>query len=241
MICSACGNHNPVGARTCLRCGRPDARYVQAYSLSGLANVLTALFSIAAALFLLSVATSIASTPTSVSGGFSVQSGLLGLVALLLMLVTVVLFLNWFYRARKNAGLSTWPQRLSPGWAVGSWFLPPVLLWFPYQIMADIWQAGRPRERRPGVSDAALPGLWWTFWILAWVTSFEHIHQTTSGITSDNYTLNFGGTRLSAAFAAAAAITLIVIIRKVSASPVGRPVMPSATGQPTPMNNNLGQ
>jgi hypothetical protein len=148
------------------------------------------------------------------------------------MLATVVVFLSWFYRARKNAGLSAWPQRRSPGWAIGSWFLPPVLLWFPYLIMADIWRAGRPAgQRQP--TRAMLPTLWWACWTLAWITSYQHTTQTTSSGTSSSYALNFGGTRPSAVFAAAAAITLIVIIRQVSAGPVGHPLILAAS-RPAP-------
>jgi len=34
------------------------------------------------------------------------------------------MFLVWFYRARVNAEGHGWPQRLSPGWAIGAWFVP---------------------------------------------------------------------------------------------------------------------
>jgi hypothetical protein len=247
VICSVCGNYNPAEARACLRCGRavPDmaglppaqptvSPAVRIYPLTALANVLTTFFAITAALLTFGAAAH-AAPPAPVSG-LSVRGGLLALAVAALMLATTVLFLNWFYRARKNAGLSAWPQRWSPGWAIGSWFLPPVLLWFPYQIMADIWRAGRPAGQRQGASNAMLPGLWWTCWVLAWITAYQHTTQTTSNGTSSSYALNFGGTRLSAAFAAAAAITLIVIIRKVSAGPVGHPPIPAA-GRPIPQES----
>lgn len=93
--------------------------------------------------------------------------------------------------------------------------------------MADIWRAGRPADQRARAASAALPGLWWALWLLAWITSFQHeTTQVTHGPTTDItsiYALNFGGTTLSAVFAAAAAIVLIMIIRTVSAGPVGLP------------------
>jgi hypothetical protein len=193
------------------------------------------LFSITALLLLIRLAspsTFPAYSSSSSSGFYLHVSGMAALLVGLLMLATLILFLNWFYRARKNADLTTWRQRWSPGWAIGSWFLPPVFLWFPYQIMADIWRAGLPPERRQGPANAALPGLWWASWTLAWVTSFQHSTTGRGGpsnvtITS-SYSLNFGGTSLSALFAAAAAIALVVIIRKVSVGPVGHALPPSA-------------
>ncbi len=211
------------------------------YDLSGLANTLTVMFSITSALLAIRIASPTSIAPAYSYGGIHLQvNGITALLEGLLMLATIVVFLNWLYRARMNAGLTTWRQRWSPGWTIGAWFLPPVLLWFPYQIMADIWRAGRPPEQRHGAANAALPGLWWALWTLAWVTSFQHSTTTTSGgpdnvtITS-SYNLNFGGTRLSAAFAAAAAIVLVVIIRKVSAGPVGHPFQPGVPG-PAPEN-----
>ena len=217
-----------------MRCGKLAAEpTAQVYPLSALGNTLTVLFAIDAALLIVGAGADM-SRSAPASSGVRVSGGPLGLAVAALMLATVVLFLNWFYRARKNAGLSVWRQRWSPGWAIGSWFLPPVLLWFPYQIMADIWRAGRPPGLRDGPSTAVLPGLWWACWALAWVTSFQHTTRTTATGTSSSYALNFGGTSPSAIFAAAAAIMLIVIIRKVSMGPVGHPLVQAAADQPTP-------
>ena len=71
----------------------------------------------------------------------------------------IVMFLVWFYRARVNAEGHGWPQRLSPGWAIGAWFAPVVNFWFPFRLMAGIWRAGLPEQER--MSIAILPGIWW--------------------------------------------------------------------------------
>jgi Domain of unknown function (DUF4328) len=83
----------------------------------------------------------------------------LGLVSNFGVIVAMVMFLVWFYRARVNAEGQGWPQRLSPGWAIGAWFAPVVFLWFPFQIMVDIWRAGLPEQAR--TNSAILPGIWW--------------------------------------------------------------------------------
>jgi hypothetical protein len=86
-------------------------------------------------------------------------TGVTQLLAALLAVPIMIVFLTWFYRARQNAGYLDWPQRRSPGWAVGSWIVPIGFLWFPYQIMADIWRAGLPAEQRKAF--AYLPAAWW--------------------------------------------------------------------------------
>ena len=82
-----------------------------------------------------------------------------GLVGNFGFFVAMVMFLVWFYRARVNAEGHGWPQRLSPGWAIGAWFVPVVNFWFPFWIMVDIWRAGLPEQPRAKI--AILPGMWW--------------------------------------------------------------------------------
>lgn len=145
----------------------------------------------------------------------------------LLMLPLTVVFLVWFYRARQNAAFLDWPQRRSPSWAVFAWIAPIAFLWFPYQIMADIFRAGQsPSER------AKFPGLlaaWWGCWCLAWFTGYHHVTTSSQGSSSSSDTLSFGGTVPSLAFAVAAAILLALIVKQVSDGPVGGVGKPSAT------------
>ncbi|MER7584492.1 DUF4328 domain-containing protein [Kitasatospora sp. NPDC097691] len=85
-----------------------------------------------------------------------------------LALATAVVFIVWFYRIRKNAELLL-PNghRLGRGWVIGAWFTPVVLLWFPWQLMADCWRASAPLDadgRRRTPSEAVVV-LWWSTWI----------------------------------------------------------------------------
>lgn len=48
-----------------------------------------------------------------------------------------VLFLIWQYRAATTARRLGYPARRSPGLGVGSYFIPVVQLWFPYQALRD--------------------------------------------------------------------------------------------------------
>lgn len=81
------------------------------------------------------------------------------------LLATGVLWVIWQYRAAKQV---TGGTRRSAGWHAGSWFVPIISLWFPYQNISDLWQAvGR---RRPS---------WLIVWWLLWVVSNVFIGQST--------------------------------------------------------------
>ncbi len=145
--------------------------------------------------------------------GFAVSA--FDVAGLVLLLAIMPVFLVWLYRASGNAHASGCPQRRSAGWAIGGWFVPVIFLWFPYQAVADIWRAGQPPERRAGVPW--LVAAWWACWLLAWVTGFQYTRKPGS-IRVNEALYSTSGSRISIVIAAAA---LILIVRTVSASPLG--------------------
>jgi len=180
------------------------------YTLDGLAAALTVLLVATAAATLVSI---------GLPGA--------GIVTLLLRVPLIPVFLVWFYRARKNADGRGQRQRWSPGWAIGAWFVPIVYLWFPYQIMADIWRANLPAEQRN--RPAVLPGFWWGCWLIG-----EGFFGGIAGQSAGAARVVAG---LAALVAAAAAILLIVIVRTVTQGPVGRE---PATVLPGPVPQGWG-
>jgi hypothetical protein len=131
-----------------------------------------------------------------------------------------ILFVVWFYRARINAERHDYRQRRARGWAFWGWIVPIVNLWFPFQIMGDIWRTGLPAEQRG--ETAWLPALWWTCWLLSGLGIFgAGVRAVNSGsvphITADT-------NPASLCFLAVAGLMLIAIIRIVSDGPVGSPL-----------------
>lgn len=84
------------------------------------------------------------------------QAGIaLSVVSVLVAIATGVLWVVWQFHAAKHAIGQT---RRSPGWHAGSWFIPVVSLWFPYQNISDLWRAfGRVRP--------SWLILWWLLWL----------------------------------------------------------------------------
>ncbi len=55
-----------------------------------------------------------------------------------------VVFLVWQHSAASTARDLGYPARRSPALGVGSWFIPVVGLWFPYQALRDCLLPGHP-------------------------------------------------------------------------------------------------
>lgn len=87
------------------------------------------------------------------------------ILSALSLVTTAVLWVIWQYRAARQVAGRT---RRSAGWHVGSWFVPIISLWFPYQNISDLWRAvGRARPS------------WQIIWWLLYVVSNFFIGQAT--------------------------------------------------------------
>lgn len=93
---------------------------------------------------------------------FAATFGVLALLAL----VSGIVFWVWSWGARVNAETLGGPgsQELSRGWTFWGWICPVVSLWFPCQIMLDIYRASAgDRSRKAGIVIA-----WWIVGLAAY-------------------------------------------------------------------------
>ncbi|WP_233712285.1 DUF4328 domain-containing protein [Kribbella turkmenica] len=82
-----------------------------------------------------------------------------------------VVFVIWLWRARVNSEVFCQADhRRSHGWVLASWFCPGPNLWYPKQIVDDVWLASDPKT--PVYADdlrrfrtPALTSVWWVTWI----------------------------------------------------------------------------
>lgn len=87
----------------------------------------------------------------------------LGIVHGALKIGLIVIFAIWINRSCKNAWLLDPPRMTTtPGWSVGYFFIPILLLWKPYGAMKQIRSASYGKDHP---LKAVLP-LWWTFWLI---------------------------------------------------------------------------
>jgi hypothetical protein len=92
-----------------------------------------------------------------------------------LVVALAVAFLLWLHRAARNVpALGNPPSRVeyTPGWAVGSFFIPFGNLYMPYKGVKEIWEKSDPAVRTEEdfmfASPSSAPSLllgWWLTWI----------------------------------------------------------------------------
>lgn len=119
-------------------------------------------------------------------GGFAALAAYAALTILgfVIFVVTAVVFLMWLHRSSNNlTAFGHWrSQGYSPAWTVGSFFVPIVNLFIPYQSTKYVWQKSRPADSQSFSFSNTPPGFfpaWWGFWLAA--NFATNIHFRMSG------------------------------------------------------------
>lgn len=95
---------------------------------------------------------------------------LLGVLAYFpLYLLCIVLFLVWIHRSAGNAhAFGTPGVSITPGWAVGYWFIPILNLFRPYQAIREIYRASVSDDQNDW-NRLPVPWyfpVWWFCWVI---------------------------------------------------------------------------
>ncbi|TCN39599.1 uncharacterized protein DUF4328 [Kribbella orskensis] len=93
----------------------------------------------------------------------------------IISVAAAVVFVIWLWRARVNSEVFCQADhRRSHGWVLASWFCPGPNLWYPKQIVDDVWLASDPKT--PVYADdlrrlrkPVLTNVWWVAWVGALV------------------------------------------------------------------------
>lgn len=89
-----------------------------------------------------------------------------GVFYLVVFLLTAIVFSTWINRAHHNVrGFGAEAMTITPGWAVGYFFIPILNLFRPYKAMSELWRASQSPGDWISNSTGLVP-LWWTLWIL---------------------------------------------------------------------------
>jgi hypothetical protein len=146
--------------------------------IAGLTKLIEALLSLGAIMAAVSLLSSLMQAELLSRSSFTQAEGYsndireqtISLLNLPLYLFTVITFGRWIVRANKNVwALGAHGLRMTPGWAVGYFFIPFLNLWRPYQAMKDLWRASHsPSSWSPTAAGSILPA-WWTLWLFSCV------------------------------------------------------------------------
>lgn len=88
-----------------------------------------------------------------------------GLLQVVASVVTVVLVGRWIWRTSTNAHGLAAGMSITPGWAVG-WFFIPFMNWVkPFESMKEVWQVSHDPDCWPTVPVPVLLRWWWGLWL----------------------------------------------------------------------------
>jgi hypothetical protein len=97
---------------------------------------------------------------------------IIGIVTFIAYVISGTTFILWFRRAYYNLHQKVNHLSYSDGWATGSWFVPIICLYRPYQIMKELYMQTKGLLMNRNLSDkvrydTTYLGWWWTLWIIA--------------------------------------------------------------------------
>ncbi|MBX3595398.1 DUF4328 domain-containing protein [Sphingomonas sp.] len=92
-------------------------------------------------------------------------AGVTGLAMIAVFIVTIVMVARWTYRVSANAHARSDAMTISPGWAVGWYFVPFANLIKPFEAMREIWQASFSPDDPEAEPVPGLLRAWWGLWL----------------------------------------------------------------------------
>jgi hypothetical protein len=151
----------------------------------------------------------------------------------IISVAAAVIFVIWLWRARVNSEvLCQADHRHSHGWVLASWFCPGPNLWYPKQIVDDVWLASDPRT--PVWSDdlrrlkkPLLTSVWWCSWVgaLAFDVVIRRFLMWMDPSVGSLRGIALAGTA-SLILTAISAVGAALVIRKVTAMQASRDWVP---------------
>ncbi|WP_028777590.1 DUF4328 domain-containing protein [Shimazuella kribbensis] len=93
-----------------------------------------------------------------------------GLAADIVFFIIIICYCLWLYRIYQNMYSFGFDHylRMTPGWAVGWYFVPIANFYKPYQGMKDVWDACDTGNEKK--STSSLIKWWWIFFVSSFIT-----------------------------------------------------------------------
>ncbi|MEH0819029.1 MULTISPECIES: DUF4328 domain-containing protein [unclassified Micromonospora] len=265
MQCQTCGDATSPSFNECQNCytplGQPAVTPgLETHSVRGIGLAASIAVGVTAAFYLLSalapVAGMVLARQAERDGDSEVLFGAmlfevaLSLPFVVAYLTAAVLVIIWTWRARKN--IDAFPgalPSLGQGWAIAGWLVPFANFVVPARVVANIARDSLWRRSTPG-----LVGVWWAAWLLFSVgerlfsrkNDLEYARLPETAVDRadfqayvDYYQGALGRNAIPAIACVVAAVSFIVLIRRISAAQQDRiaratPAWPVTPGMPVP-------
>lgn len=140
----------------------------------------------------------------------------------LLALVAIVVFIMWLYNARINAERLTYAaeHRHSRVWVWLGWLVPIVNLWFPKQIIDDVWRASDPQQQGVPLQQrvpSRLTTRWWTAYVLMWLFDTAYLRFFENGqLTTESFEIAAIMSTICAVFGVIATVLAVQVVQRIS-------------------------
>lgn len=151
----------------------------------------------------------------------------------IISVAAAVVFVIWLWRARVNSEVFCQADhRRSHGWVLASWFCPGPNLWYPKQIVDDVWLASDPKT--PVYADdlrrfrtPSLTSVWWVTWVgaLAFDVVVRRFLMWMEATVGSLRGIALAGTA-SLVLTAVSAVAATMVIRKINHMQTTRQWMP---------------
>lgn len=96
------------------------------------------------------------------------RQAVIAITYIVVYLITAVVFARWIIKAHRLVRrLGAADLSITPGWAVGYFFIPFINLVRPYRAMKELWQASLDPRGWPWEPVSPLLPWWWAMWLIA--------------------------------------------------------------------------
>ena len=115
---------------------------------------------------------------------------IIAVIYFIVQIISIVTFIQWFRRAYYNLQLKVPNLLFTDGWAAGSWFVPIISLFRPYQIMEELYNESNDLLEKKGLNVNGLSTKylfwWWALWILSSLVGQVVIRYTLNSESLDD-------------------------------------------------------
>ena len=104
-----------------------------------------------------------------------IREQIIAILYIITFIISGITFIQWFRRAYFNLHLLNNRSTYKEGWAAGSWFVPILNLFRPYQIMQELYHETRLILLRNKVKfnstfSSKYLGWWWALWVFSGIS-----------------------------------------------------------------------
>ena len=137
------------------------------------------------------------------------------LINLPIVIGCIILVAMWLYRAHASLREMGFETEVSPGWAVGWYFIPLANLVMPYKSMKDLWNTSLSDTGDFSSTAPTAINVWWGCWIVSNMVNWQSTRLSLSESAAE-YELSLILGAIGSAISIGAAYFLMGLIRDIT-------------------------